>query len=159
MTPVIHHDNIHTSTAMGMTTTIPPKSLSTQIRVSIPPTFTAQRRTGQDMSPARRTSEQRGQKINIPHDSTLQGNYSHRIRRRTATPEATFFVFLFYFSCFYHFTANITRALPLEAIKRKAGTIEKVEKNKATTARTHLNRNHHHHHSRDLGPALSLESL
>jgi hypothetical protein len=128
MTPVIHHDDIHTSTTTGMTATISPKPLSTQIRVSIPPTFTAQRRTGQDMAPTRRTNERRGQKINIPHDSTLQENYSHQIRRRTATSEATFFVFLFHFPCFYHFTANVTRALPLKAIKGEAGTIEKEEK-------------------------------
>jgi hypothetical protein len=38
----------------------------------------------------------------------LQGNYSHRIRRRTFMPKATFFVFLFHFPCFHHFTANVT---------------------------------------------------
>jgi hypothetical protein len=73
------------------------------------------------MAPARRTSERRGQKINAPHDSTLQGNYSHRTRRR-ATPEATFFAFLFHLPCFHPFTANVTRVLPLEAIKGEAGT-------------------------------------
>jgi hypothetical protein len=56
-----------------------------------------------------------------PHDSTLQGNCSHRIRRRTTTPEAIFFAFLFHFSYFHHFTANVTRALPLEVIKGEAG--------------------------------------
>jgi hypothetical protein len=73
------------------------------------------------MAPACNTSERRGQKINAPHDSTLHENYSHRIRRRTATPEATFFAFLFHFSNFHPFTANVTRALPLEAIKGEAG--------------------------------------
>jgi hypothetical protein len=38
-----------------------------------------------------------------------------------ATSEATFFVFLFHFPCFHHFTTNVTRALPLEAIKGEAG--------------------------------------
>jgi hypothetical protein len=71
------------------------------------------------MAPARHTSERRGQKINAPHDSTLQGNCSHRTRRR-ATPETTFFVFIFHLPRFHHFTANVTRALPLEAIKGEA---------------------------------------
>jgi hypothetical protein len=34
-----------------------------------------------------------------------------------ATPEATFFVFLFRLSLFHLFTANVTQALPLETIK------------------------------------------
>jgi hypothetical protein len=42
----------------------------------------------------------------------------HRIRRKKATPEATFVVFLFHF---HLFTMNVTRALPLEAIKGEAG--------------------------------------
>jgi hypothetical protein len=48
------------------------------------------------------------------------GNYSHWIRRRTATPEATFFVFLFHSLRFHPFTMNEIRALPLEAIKEEA---------------------------------------
>jgi hypothetical protein len=79
------------------------------------------------MALARRTSEWRGQKINALHESTLQGNYFHRIRRRTATPRATFFAFLFYFPCFHHFTINVTRALPLEVIKGEAGATSKRE--------------------------------
>jgi hypothetical protein len=92
-----------------------------KIPAHAPPTFMAQGRTGQGMAPARRTSERRGQKINAPHDYTLQGNCSHWIRRRTATPEATFFAFLFHFSRFHDFTVNVTQALPLEAIKGEAG--------------------------------------
>jgi hypothetical protein len=95
----------------------------------------------------------------------LQENSSHRIRRRTVMPEATFFAFLFHFPHFHHFTANVTRALPLEVIKGEAGARmtrvikrKKRKNDQATTARTHLSRNHHHH-SRDLGSALSLESL
>jgi hypothetical protein len=54
-------------------------------------------------------------------------------------PEATFFVFLFHSPCFYPFTTNVTRALPLEAIKGEAGSTPSL--------------------TRDLGFALSLESL
>jgi hypothetical protein len=79
---------------------VPPNPLTMKILVHAPPTFIAQGRTGQGMAPARRASEWRGQKINAPHDFTLQGNYSHRIRRRTATPKATFFPFSFLFPIF-----------------------------------------------------------
>jgi hypothetical protein len=41
------------------------------------------------------------------------------------TSEATFFAFLFHFLCFYHFTANVTRPLPLEVIKGEAGRRQK----------------------------------
>jgi hypothetical protein len=51
-----------------------------------------------------------------------------------------FFAFLFHFSRFHHFTANVTRALPSEVIKREAGATSKERRNdQATTARTHLN--------------------
>jgi hypothetical protein len=92
----------------------------------------------------------------------LQGNCSHRIRRRTATLEATFFGFLFHFSRFHPFTINVTRALPLEAIKGKAGAASrrdgmiKQQQPEHTVIET---AHHHHHHPRDLGPAPSLESL
>jgi hypothetical protein len=47
-----------------------------------------------------------------------RGSYSRRIRRKTAAPEATFFLFFFFiFSPFHLFTINVTRALPLETIK------------------------------------------
>jgi hypothetical protein len=39
--------------------------------------------------------------------------------------EATFFVFLFHSLCFYPFTMNVTRALPLETIKGEAGATSK----------------------------------
>jgi hypothetical protein len=68
----------------------------------------------------------------------LQGNYFHRIRRRTATPEATFFVFLFHSLCFHPFTMNVIRALPLEAIK---GVAEVKKREEGTTPRIHLNQN------------------
>jgi hypothetical protein len=44
-----------------------------------------------------------------------------------ATLEATFFVFLFHSSRFYSFTTNVTRALPLEAIKGEAGATSRGE--------------------------------
>jgi hypothetical protein len=127
MTRSFYLDDIHTSTATGVTTVVTPNPLATKIPAHALRTFTAQRRTCQSMAPTRRTSEQRGQKINVPHDSTLQGNCSHRIRRRTATPEATFFAFLFHFLRFHYFTANVTQALPLEVIKGEAGATRRRE--------------------------------
>jgi hypothetical protein len=56
-------------------------------------------------------------------------------------PETTFFAFLFYFPYFYHFTTNVTQPLPLDVIKGEAGIEREGETNKATTARTHCNRN------------------
>jgi hypothetical protein len=70
------------------------------------------------MATTRSTSRWRGQKINACCISALQENYSHWIRRKKATPEATFVVFLFHF---HLFTTNVTRSLPLEAINGKAG--------------------------------------
>jgi hypothetical protein len=154
------NDDIHTSTATRVTAAVPPKPLTTKIPAHTSTTFTTQRRTGQGMALARHTSERRDQKINAPHDSTLQGNCSHRIRRRMATPEATFLAFLFHFSCFHPFTANVTRALPLEAIKGEAGAASRGDE---TTRQQQLEHTAietaHHHHSGDLGPAPSLESL
>jgi hypothetical protein len=69
------------------------------------------------MATARSTSRWRGQNTNACRISVLQENCSHRIRRKTATPVATFVVFLFHF---HLFTTNATRALPLEAIKGEA---------------------------------------
>jgi hypothetical protein len=66
------------------------------------------------MATARSTSRWRGQKINTCCISTLQGNSSHWIRRKTVTPEATFCFFSFQL-----FTVNVTRALSLEAIKEE----------------------------------------
>jgi hypothetical protein len=103
---------------------MPHNLLATKTQAHAPPTFTAQRRTGQDMATTRHTSGWRGQKINVQYVSTLQGNCSHRIRR-AATPEATYFVFLFHSPHFYPFTTNVTRALPLEAIKGEAGATSK----------------------------------
>jgi hypothetical protein len=133
-----------------MTAAVPPNPLTTKIPTHAPTNFTTQRRTCQGMAPARRTSERRGQKINAPHDSTLQGNCSCRIRRRTATSEATFFLSLFHFPRFHHFTANVTQALPLEAIKGEAGaTSRKRSKNETTRQQqlehTAIETAHHHH--------------
>jgi hypothetical protein len=83
-----------------VTTVVPPNTLTTKIPAHAPATFMAQGRTGQGMAPARCTSEQRGQKINAPHNSMLQGNCFLLIRRKTTTPEATFFAFLFHFPIF-----------------------------------------------------------
>jgi hypothetical protein len=109
----------------------------------------AQRRTGQDRTTSRNTSKWRGQKINACCVSALQENCSHRIRRKTATPEATFVVFLFYF---YLFITNVTRALPLEAIKGR----QRPHLRQST--RVHRNQAITHPHTtltRDLGFALS----
>jgi hypothetical protein len=71
------------------------------------------------------TSGWRGQKINAYCISLLQGNCSHRIRRKTAAPEATFFVFLFRLFPLHLFTTLVTGALPLETIKGEAGATSK----------------------------------
>jgi hypothetical protein len=85
-------------------------------------------------------------------------NYSHGIRRKTATPKAIFFVFLFHpfpFPSLYH-ECN-PRPL-LRSYKRGAGaTSRDIEE----TTHTHLARTKHMHIplKRDLGSAPSLESF
>jgi hypothetical protein len=93
------------------------------------------------MAITRNTSRRRDQKINAQYVSTLQGDCSHRIRRKTATSKTTFFIFLFHSFRFYPFTTNVTRALPLEAIKGEVGATSKGG-DQAATDRVHLNRNH-----------------
>jgi hypothetical protein len=133
---------------MGVTVVVPPNLLTTKIQARVPPTFTAQRRTGRGMASACRASGWRGQKINAQHVSTLQGNCSHRIRRRTATSEATF---LFHSPHFYPFTTHVTQALPLKSIKGEAGVKSRGRRREKTQHTTPL--------TRDLGTSPSLEEL
>jgi hypothetical protein len=86
------------------------------------------------MAIARNTSRWRGQKINACCISALQENCSHWIRRKTAIPEATFFVFLFHF---HLFTMNVTQALPLEAIKGEAGATSRAMDESSPQPSTH----------------------
>jgi hypothetical protein len=111
------------------------------------------------MAMARRTSGWRGQKINALHVFTLQGNYSHRIRRRTTTSEITFSVFLFHSPCFYLFTMVVTRPLPLEAIKGEAGATSRGDKKtrRKITATTTITTLYTPPLIRDLGSVPSLE--
>jgi hypothetical protein len=148
---------------MGVIITIPPNPLSTQIRTSMSPVLNGTEAHGTRHGHSTQHQQMRAQKINAQYVSTLQENCSHRIRRKTVTPEATFFVFLFHSSCFYPFTTNVTRALPLEAIKGEAGATSKGG-DQAATDRVHLNRNHTSRFhapplTRDLGSAPSLKSL
>jgi hypothetical protein len=138
MTPVILPWRYPCLTTTGVTVTVPPNLLTTKIRVHAPPILMTQGRIGQTMATARRTSGWRGQKINTLHVSTLQGNYSHRIKRRKATPEATFFVFLFYSLCFHPFYHECNPSPPLGSYKR--GVRGGKKGRKETTPRTHLNR-------------------
>jgi hypothetical protein len=91
------------------------------------------------------TSGWRGQKINACCISALQGNYSHWIRRKTAAPEAIFFIFLFHFSPFHLFTTNVTQALPLETIKGEAGAAPQKRKHNDECRNEHTDRQTHVH--------------
>jgi hypothetical protein len=145
---------------MGVTTTIPPNLLAKKIQAHAPPTFTAQRHTGQGMATTHHTNGWRGQKISAQYVSTLQGSCSHHIRRRTATSKAIFFVFLFHSPYFHPFTTNVTRALPLEAIKGKAGATSKGAIKQQQLESTSIKTTHHAPPlTKDIGSALSLESL
>jgi hypothetical protein len=100
MTPVIpprRHPYLYSD---GVTTTIPPTPLSTQIQVPYRLSSMAQKHIEQSMATTRCTSGWRGQKINACCIAALQDNCSHRIRRKTATPKATFCLSLS-FSPFY----------------------------------------------------------
>jgi hypothetical protein len=61
------------------------------------------------MATVRRTSKRRGQKINAPHVSTLQGELLPLEKEDDGYAQGHFFfVFLFYFSHFHPFTTNVT---------------------------------------------------
>jgi hypothetical protein len=74
-------------------------------------------------------------------------NCSCRIRRKTVTPEATFFVFLFRLFLFRLVTTSVTQALPLETIKEEAGIashgMDRIESHHEHTSL----RGHHTHPS------------
>jgi hypothetical protein len=80
------------------------------------------------MAPVCRTGERSGQKINALHDSMLQGNCSHRIRRRTATPEATFFYLSLLFSPFSPLYRKCNPSPPLKSYKREAEATSRRDK-------------------------------
>jgi hypothetical protein len=65
-----------------------------------------------------------------------------------------FLFFSFILPVFYPFTANVTRVLPVEAIKGEAGATAKGEE--ATIARIHLSRNNNHHHHQETWDPLPL---
>jgi hypothetical protein len=103
------------------------------------------------------TSGCKGQKINNVASLRYKGNYSHRIRRKTATPEATFLFFSSIFSPFHLFTMNVTRALSLETIKGKAGATSKKTSIRETMTHTpHQKQPHTHHPSKETWDPLPL---
>jgi hypothetical protein len=103
---------------MGMMTDVPPNPLAMKISAHAPTTFTIQRCTGQGMPRHVTPVNERGQKINAPRDSMLQENYSHRIRRTIATPEATFFCLSLLFSLFLPLYLKCNLTPPLRSYKR-----------------------------------------
>jgi hypothetical protein len=89
-----------------VTATIPPNRLSTQIRVHVPRHPRWHRSTQDEACPQQVTPADGEAKRSTPVKSLrYRGSCSHRIRRKMAAPEATFFVFLFRLvsiSPFYH---------------------------------------------------------
>jgi hypothetical protein len=70
------------------------------------------------------------------------------------------FCFSLSFSPFYPFTTNVTRALPLEAIKGEAGATSKGAIKQQQLEPTSIETSHHAPPlTRDLGSSPSLESL
>jgi hypothetical protein len=91
-------------------------------------------------------------------------NYFHQIRRKTAAPEATFFVFLFHLFPLHLFTTNVTWALPLKTIKGEAGATSKDTPNGTNVETRNIHTSLKQQHTRitpqrDRGSAPSLESL
>jgi hypothetical protein len=145
MTPVILPWRYPCPTVTGVTVTVPHNLLTMKIRAHAPLILTTQGRTSQSMATTRRTNGWRGQKTNALHVSTLQGNYSHRIRRRTTTPNAIFFVFLFHSLRFHPFYYECNPKM-----KRRQQHLE------LTSIETRL---HAPPLTRDLGSAPFLEKL
>jgi hypothetical protein len=73
-----------------------------------------------------------------------QGNCSHRIRRKTAAPEATFFSFAFPTSSFYY-KCNPNPAL--KTIKGEAGTLSEEDEFTTSDRNTHLAKTITHTHT------------
>jgi hypothetical protein len=77
-------------------------------------------------------------------------NYSHRIRRKTATPRATFFLFHLPHFTFFH---DCNLSPPLGNYKRGGRDLH------GGSMESHLTKSTHTIHQRDLGSVPSLKSL
>jgi hypothetical protein len=96
-----HHHDVHTSTATGVKATIPPTLLSTQIQGTRTARPRWHRGTQDETWPQHIAPADREAKRSTPVASLrYKGNYSHRIRRKTAAPKATFLLFPFIFPHF-----------------------------------------------------------
>jgi hypothetical protein len=106
----------------GVTTTIPPNPISTQIRTHVPPILDgAEAYRTKSMATACCTSGWRGQKLNAHNVSALQGKLLTPDKEKDGhTQDHLFCYSLLSFSHFTFFTTNVTRALTLETIKREA---------------------------------------
>jgi hypothetical protein len=92
---LFHHDGVHASTTMGVTTTVLPNPLSTQIQAHAPrPSSTVQECTGQSVAITRCTSGRRGQKLDAPK---LQGKLLTPDKEEDGFARGHLFVFLFHF--------------------------------------------------------------
>jgi hypothetical protein len=138
MTPVIpppRHPYLYSD---GVTATIPSTPLSTQIRASVSPVL--------DDVEAYRTKHGHNvlhQQMERPKDQTpvvslhYRGNCSHQIKRKTATPEAIFFVFLFHLLPILSFYYECNPSPLLNNYKREAEATRQGDEKRHVRAHTH----------------------
>jgi hypothetical protein len=117
MTQSFYHDDIYTSIAMGVTITIPPNLLSTQIQTPMSPVLSG---TGAHMT--RHDHSTQHQQMERPKDQRLlhlcaTGELFLPDNEEDGHTRGHLYCFSISFS---PLTTNITRALPLEAIKGEA---------------------------------------
>jgi hypothetical protein len=123
-----YHDDVHISTATGVTITIPPNPLSTQIQVPMSPVL-----NGTEAHRTRHGHSTQHQHMERPKDQRLLylcaiGKLFPPDKKEDDHVRGHLLVFLFHF---HLFTTNVTRALSLEAIKRKVGATSRQGRKQA----------------------------
>jgi hypothetical protein len=122
MALTFHHDNVHTSTTMGITITLPPNSLFVNTGAHVARPY------GTEAHRTRHGHSTQHEQPKRPKDQHLlhlyaTGELFPSDKEEGDHAQGHLFIFLFYF---HLFTMNVSRALPLEAIKGEAGATSRA---------------------------------
>jgi hypothetical protein len=120
MTPVISPRRCPCLYSSGVTTTVLPNPLSTQIWAHAPPILDGTKPHRSNVATTRWTSGRRSQKLDAHCILALQGKLLTSDKEEDSHAQGHLFVFLFHLFSFHLFTTIVTRAFPLRTIKGEA---------------------------------------